>query len=81
MVVGLKDESYERRLTILRLQTLGDRRLRGDLILAFSIMTGRFNIPFEEFFTRPSKDNLRGHRLKICHKRFHLNRRGATVFY
>ncbi len=61
MVVGLKDESYERRRTILRLQILEDRRLRVDLILAFAIMTGRFDLPFEEFFTRPSSYNLHGY--------------------
>ncbi len=78
MVVGLKDASYERRSAILRLQTLEDSRLRGDLILAFSIMTGGFDLPLEEFFTRPSLDNLHGHSLKLCHRHFHLNRRGAA---
>ncbi len=78
MVVALRDETYERRLAILRLQSLEDRRLRGDLILAFSIMTGHFDLPLEEFFTRPSMDTLRGHRLKLYHRRFRLNRRGAA---
>ncbi len=78
MVVVLKVESYERRITILRLQTFEDHRLRGDPILAFFVMTGRFDLPLEEFFTRPSLDNLRGHRLKLCHRRFHLNRPGAA---
>ncbi len=77
-VVGLKDESYERLLTILRLETLEDNRLRGHLIFALSNMTGQFDLPLEEFFTCPSSDNLRGHRLKLCDGRFHLNRRGAS---
>ncbi len=38
-------------------------------------MTGRFDLPLEEFFTRPSLDNLR---LKLCHMRFHLKRSGAA---
>ncbi len=78
MVVGLRDETYERRLAILRLQSLEDHRLRRDLILAFSTMTGRFDLPLEECFTRPSVDTLRGHRLKLYHRRFRLNRRGAA---
>ncbi len=78
MVVGLKGETYERRLTILRLQTLEDHRLRGDLIHAFSFMTGRFDLPLKYFFTRLSLDHLCGHRLKLCHMRFHLNRHGAA---
>ncbi len=41
-------------------------------------MTGRFDLPLEEFFSRPSVDTLRSHRLKLYHRRFRLNRRGAT---
>ncbi len=50
VVVGLREETYERRLAILNLQSLEDRKLRGDSILAFSFMTGRFDLPLEEFF-------------------------------
>ncbi len=78
VVEGLKDESCNRRLTILWLQTLEDRKLRGDLILVVSIMTGRLDLLLEECFTRPSLGNLRGHRLKLCHRRFYMNRRGAA---
>ncbi len=78
MVVGLRDEAYERRLVILRLQSFEDRRLRGDLILAYSIMIGRFDFPLEEFFTCPSVDTLRGDRFKLYDRRFRLNRRGAA---
>ncbi len=41
-------------------------------------MTGRFDLPLEEFFTRHSFDYLRGHRLQLCYRRFHLNRRGVA---
>ncbi len=40
----VKDEPYKRRLTLLRLQTLKNRRLRRRLILAISIMTGWFEL-------------------------------------
>ncbi len=70
--------SHERRLAILRLNTLEDRKLRGDLILAFYIMTGRFDPPLAEFFPRPSVDNLRGQRLQLYQRRFRLNRRDAA---
>ncbi len=56
MAVGLKDESYER---------LEDRRLRGNRILAFSIMTGRFDLSLQDCFARPSMDNLQVHHLKL----------------
>ncbi len=41
-------------------------------------MYDRFDLPLEDFFTRQSLENLRGHRLKLCHRRFHLNRRGGA---
>ncbi len=54
MAVGLEDKWTERRLTILRLQALEYPRLRGDLIVTSPDMTGRFDLPREDFFTRPS---------------------------
>ncbi len=66
------------RITIARLKTLEDRRLSSDLILAFFITTGRFDLPLENVFTRPYLNNLRGQRLKLNHMRFRLNRRGAV---
>ncbi len=60
MVIGRKEESCERRVTILKLQVLEHRRLRVNLILVFCIMSGRFYRPL---FTRPSMENLRGHSL------------------
>ncbi len=41
-------------------------------------MTGRFDLPLEEFFTRPSLNTIRGHHLKLYHRHFRLNRRGAA---
>ncbi len=41
-------------------------------------MTGRFDLLLEEFFTRPSLNTLRGHRLKFYHKHFRLNGRCAA---
>ena len=41
MVHGLKDVSYEGRLETIGLCSLQNRRLRGDLIEVFKILTGR----------------------------------------
>ncbi len=74
MTVGLN----ERRLATRRLQTLADRRLRGDVILVFSIMTGSSDLPLEDFLTRTSVVDLRDHRCKLYHWRFRLNRHGSA---
>ncbi len=50
-VEGMKDLSYAERLSELGLQALEHRRFRGDLIVAFSIYKGRYDLPFEEFFS------------------------------
>ena len=41
MVHGLRHLSYEQRLRHLELTTLRERRIRGDLIETFKIMTGK----------------------------------------
>ncbi len=58
MVEGLN----ESRLATLRLQTLADRRLRGDFILVFYIKADNFDLPLEDIFTRPSVGDLHDHR-------------------
>ncbi len=47
------------------------RLLRGDLILAYSMFQGQFDIPLEEFFEVPSERNLRRHDFQLRHRRFH----------
>ena len=50
------------RLKILGITTLQTRRLRGDLIETYKIMTGKENILKEQFFRQASGDHgLHGH--------------------
>ena len=66
MVKGLGKMSYDKRLKMLGLTTLQQRRLRGDLIEAYKILTGREGVDPESFFTMAtSAGRLRGHRLKL----------------
>ena len=58
---GLKDLSYEERL---KLFSLEERRLRGDLIQTFKLLTGKENIDYEILFNN-STTHLRGHSLKL----------------
>jgi len=49
LVVGLKRLQYADRLHDLGLTTLEKRRLRGDLIETFKIVTGRDKVKMEDF--------------------------------
>jgi len=51
MVYGLKDTAYDDRLKFLGLLSLENRRLRGDLIEVFKILTDRKNVDKNQFFT------------------------------
>jgi len=66
LVVGLKSKSYEQRLQILNLTSLEKRRVRGDLIEVFKIVTGREKVEATAFFDfASSTHNLRGHKYKM----------------
>ena len=75
---GFKNLSYENRLKRLKLTTLEKRRLRGDLIEAFKIITGRRKVDKHDFFEISNNTHyLRGHRYKISVKRKRLTIRSA----
>ncbi len=53
MVNGYRDLFYEERLEKLSLFSLARRRLKDNLILAYNLSNGSFDIPMVESFTRP----------------------------
>ena len=81
LVWGLKDLSYEERLERLKLFSLEERRLRGDLIQTFKLLTGKENVDYEILFNR-STNHLGGHSFKLsksqcnklCRRRFFSQR-------
>ena len=52
MVSGLRGNSYEARLKELKLQSLEDRRVRGDMIQVWKILSSYDNISAETFFLK-----------------------------
>jgi len=78
LIKGFKNLSYENRLKRLKLTTLEKRRLRGDPIETFKIITGKEKVDKHEFFEISNNShNLRGHQYKISVKRKRLTVRSA----
>ena len=72
-VPGLKDMSYSSRLKELGLPTLAYRRLRGDLIETYKILTGKYDSAVSNILQLCDMDSTRGHRYKLYKTRSRLN--------
>jgi hypothetical protein len=68
---GLSSKTYEQRLEVLNLFSLGYRRLRGDLILTHKILHNPTH-PCKHLFTLRPPSGLRGHPLTLEHERTRL---------
>ena len=75
LVPELKNLQYEERLKKLGLTTLEDRRVRGDMIETYKIITGKEDVDPGKFFTMaPVRgDPQLTHNMKIYKKPFRLN--------
>jgi len=70
MVHGLRCLSYEQRLRHLELTTLRERRIRGDLIETFKIMTGKEGVDRSQFFQLSTCEyQLTKHTMKLSKQR------------
>jgi hypothetical protein len=75
LVPNLRDLPYEERLIRLGLTSLEDRRVRGDMIETYKLITGKEDINSDKFFTMA---HVRGdpeltHNMKIYKKSFRLD--------
>ena len=69
MVPELRELSYEDRLKKLNLTTLEERRVRGDMIETYKIISGKENINSDKFFQlRPDRKGPRAIDKKIFKK-------------
>ena len=82
LVPGLKDLEYEERLRRLKLPTLAYRRLRGDLIEVYKIMTGKYDPEVcEGLIVRRKDDRSTGHPHKIFKERELTARSGRILVF
>ncbi|KFO54209.1 hypothetical protein N302_00830, partial [Corvus brachyrhynchos] len=73
MIRGMEHLSYEERLRELGLFSLENRRLQGDLLVAFQYLKGIYKKDGEGLFTRACIDRTRGNGLKLKESRFRLD--------
>ena len=80
-VPGLSQLSYEERLRKLKLPTLTYRRLRGDMIEVFKIMSGKYDPEVSDLFAKSTTQATRGHGYKLFKKRPKLDVRKFSFCY
>lgn len=72
-VPGLSELTYEERLRELKLPTLAYRRLRGDLIEVYKIVSNKYDPAVSTLFDKNLNQATRGHKYKLYKKRPRLD--------
>ena len=76
MVPKLKKYSYPDRLKMIGITSLKERRVRGDMIEVYKLLTGKEQIDSGQFFTLAQPHySLRGHEKKLVKERSRLDTR------
>ena len=75
LVHGFNKMSHEQRLKALGLYSLQRKRLRGDLIETYKILTGKEKIKSDQLFQKATTTEIRGHSLKLYKKSSRLELR------
>lgn len=73
MIQGLEHLSYEDRLRELGLFILEERRLQGDLIVAFQYLKGAYKKDGDNLFSKACCDRTRSNAFKLKECRFRLD--------
>jgi len=76
LVAGLRKYSYPVRLQKIGTTSLVERRVRGDMIEVYKLLTGKEQVDHKQFFTLADMPyDLRGHEKKLAKGRSRLDSR------
>ncbi len=75
LVISIKKLAYIDRLKFLKLPTLKYRRVRGDMIEVYKILTNKYDPDIKMNLTLSDKDGTRGNTLKLVNIRSHYDLR------
>jgi len=80
LVPKLRKYSYPDRLKMIGITSLKERRVRGDMIEVYKLLTGKAHIEYEQFFTlAQSHYGLRGHEKKLAKDRSRLDNKETLL--
>ena len=72
-IAGMRDLTYEERLHKLKLPTLAYRRLRGDMIETYKILSEKYDKEASDGLFETARTSTRGHSLKLAKKHCNTN--------
>jgi len=75
LVITIKNLTYKDRLKRLKLPTLKYRRIRGDMIEVYKILTNKYDSRVNFYLEKQQDSITRGHSLKLVNNRYHYNLR------
>ena len=77
-VSSLRHLSYQGRLRALKLPSMYYRRIRGDMIMTYQILTGHLRVDIADLFEQDPSDRTRGHQLRLKQIRVSSHLRQAS---
>ena len=75
LVISIKNLTYKDRLKRLKLPTLQYRRIRGDMIEVYKILTNKYDSEVNLYLEKQQDNITRGHSLKLLNNRYHYDLR------
>ena len=77
-ILLIKNLTYKDRLKRLKLPTLKYRRIRGDMIEVYKILTNKYDSGVNLYLEKQQDNITRGHSLKLVNNRYHYDLRKVS---
>ena len=79
LVISIKNLTYKYRLKRLKLLTLKYRRIRGDMIEVYKILTNKYDSRVNLYLEKQQDNITRGPSLKLVNNRYHYDLRKFSL--